>query len=90
MLGPTRLNLERPSFPGSVGPTESSLPLPESEPFLPDLSPTLGSLLGGLPRLPKVTSRDVSRGSEDEAMAFCRVEGSYQPSASSPRFLHKV
>ena len=90
MLGPIRLNLERPSFPGSVGPTESSLSLPESEPLLPDLSLTLVSLFAGLPRLHAVTSRDVSCGSEDEAMAFCKVEGSYQPSASSPRFLISI
>jgi hypothetical protein len=87
MLGPVLPLLERSSWPGSVGPTESSL----------SVSPSAASCLFVSPGTEAVVVAGFDRAFEEylswvesDCCAFWSVEGSYQPSASSPRFLHML
>jgi hypothetical protein len=84
MLGPGLFPLER-SFPGRVGPTESPLSLLESDlsPF--GFPPQALPIFRGPDSFSDGSSRDTYCSFElEEATAFCKVEGSYHPSASSP------
>jgi hypothetical protein len=89
MLGPALFRLDRPSCPGSAGPTESSLSLSSSMVcFIVALGEIFVDLTGDLGTPLVIEARLLCAGSD--CCAFWSVDGSYQPSASSPRFLTQV
>lgn len=87
ILGPFLLPLDLLSCPGNAGPMESSLSLSSSTCFADGLELCLST---GVVFVFGRSSRRSDVWSAADSTALWNVEGSYHPSDSSPRFLHKL